>query len=32
MGKVLEIREVGDPILKKVCKEVDLNRYKQSRV
>jgi hypothetical protein len=26
MGRVLKIREVGDPILKKICKEVVLER------
>jgi len=26
MGKVLAIRQVGDPILKEKCKEVDVKR------
>lgn len=29
MGKVLAIRQVGDPILKEICKEVNIKRYKK---
>ena len=25
MGKVIQVREVGDPVLEKVCDEVDIN-------
>lgn len=29
MGKVLKIREIGDPILKKVCNEVDIKNINE---
>lgn len=29
MGKILKIREVGDPVLENICKEVDLERNKR---
>lgn len=29
MGKVLKVREVGDPILKKECDEVDINNINE---
>lgn len=29
MGKVLEVREVGDPILSKKCNEVDIENINQ---
>lgn len=29
MGKVLRVREVGDPILKKECDEIDIKKINQ---
>ena len=31
MGKVLAIRQVGDPILKEKCKEVNIKKKKKKR-
>ena len=30
MGKILKIREIGDPILSVKCKEVEVNNISQS--
>ncbi len=31
-GKILAIRLIGDPILSKECKDLDLIRYKKRKV
>ena len=29
MGKVLKVREVGDPILEKECEEIEIRKYRE---